>query len=45
MRYVMNSRLGYFSKPKKWDEGGTFDLENFMKYCKNNYNNYVTDSL
>lgn len=28
-----------------WDEGGPFDLENFMKNAKSKYNHYVQDKL
>ena len=28
-----------------WDEGGSFDLENFMKNAKSKYNHYVQDKL
>ena len=28
-----------------WDEGGNFDLENFMKNAKSKYNHYVQDKL
>ena len=33
------------AKQTTWDEGATFDLQNFMRNAKTKYNNYVADGL